>query len=143
MDANSTLNGNYLTHSGEVAFSEINAPVICLYFSAHWCPPCRNFTPVLAKLYNEWNKDNKQIEIIFVSSDNDLKSFKEYFETMPWISLPFQDPKTDTLCDLCDVQGIPMLVVISKEGKVLNADARGLVTKYDEKAIDQLKAFYN
>ncbi len=91
MDSNSAFEGNYLTHSGEVTFSDISAPVICLYFSAHWCPPCRNFTPVLAKLYNQWNKDGKQIEIIFVSSDNDLKSYKEYFESMPWISIPFQD----------------------------------------------------
>ena len=25
--------------------------VICLYFSAHWCPPCRAFTPVLKDFY--------------------------------------------------------------------------------------------
>lgn len=25
--------------------------VICFYFSAHWCPPCRAFTPVLKDFY--------------------------------------------------------------------------------------------
>ena len=24
---------------------------ICIYFSGHWCPPCRGFTPVLKKFY--------------------------------------------------------------------------------------------
>ena len=25
--------------------------VICFYFSAHWCPPCRGFTPILKTFY--------------------------------------------------------------------------------------------
>ena len=25
--------------------------IICFYFSSHWCPPCRTFTPVLADFY--------------------------------------------------------------------------------------------
>ena len=25
--------------------------IICIYFSAHWCPPCRGFTPILKDFY--------------------------------------------------------------------------------------------
>jgi len=35
--------------SAEMALGEVD--VICYYFSAHWCPPCRQFTPVLADFY--------------------------------------------------------------------------------------------
>jgi nucleoredoxin len=27
--------------------------VLAFYFSAHWCPPCRQFTPVLAQAYRQ------------------------------------------------------------------------------------------
>ena len=50
--------------------------IICIYFSAHWCPPCRGFTPVLKKFYDEVK--NSGVEIIFVSADqshNDMISY--------------------------------------------------------------------
>ena len=28
-----------------------NKRIICFYFSAHWCPPCKVFTPVLTEFY--------------------------------------------------------------------------------------------
>ena len=30
-----------------------DTPVLALYFSAHWCPPCRQFTPLLARAYSQ------------------------------------------------------------------------------------------
>ena len=41
--------------------------VVCIYFSAHWCPPCRAFTPLLKDFYEE--VEGEGVEIIFVSSD--------------------------------------------------------------------------
>ena len=35
--------------SAESVLQEVD--IICFYFSAHWCPPCRQFTPVLADFY--------------------------------------------------------------------------------------------
>ena len=36
-----------------------NSKVVCLYFSASWCPPCKAFTPMLEEFYNEVNSDSK------------------------------------------------------------------------------------
>ena len=66
--------------------------VIALYFSAHWCPPCRNFTPKLAKFYEGVKKgqNGNQFELIFLSSDRDEKSFNEYLGQMPWYAMPYE-----------------------------------------------------
>lgn len=61
-----------------------------LYFSAHWCPPCRGFTPKLAEFYKKHHED-KNFEIVFVSSDKNEAEFKEYFNEMPWLALPFSE----------------------------------------------------
>ncbi len=34
----------------------LNNDIIGIYFSAHWCPPCRGFTPILAKFYKFANE---------------------------------------------------------------------------------------
>ena len=44
---------------------------VLLFFSAGWCYPCNDFLQVLKDFYNEINIDKKQVEVIFVSSDND------------------------------------------------------------------------
>ena len=63
--------------------------VVGLYFSAHWCPPCRGFTPKLADAYKGLVAAGKAMEIVFVSSDRDQGSFDEYFGEQPWLALPF------------------------------------------------------
>lgn len=67
--------------------------VIGIYFSAHWCPPCRGFTPILAKFYQDWKQTPKAslLEIVFVSSDRDSAQFDEYFGEMPWHAVPYSD----------------------------------------------------
>ena len=65
--------------------------VIAVYFSAHWCPPCRSFTPKLAKFYNsvKQSQAGNQFELIFVSSDRTDGDFSTYLAEMPWYALPY------------------------------------------------------
>eukprot|EP00878_Enallax_costatus_P044465 GHUV01053103.1.p1 GENE.GHUV01053103.1~~GHUV01053103.1.p1 ORF type:complete len:175 (+),score=11.38 GHUV01053103.1:78-527(+) len=46
-----------------------------IYFSAHWCPPCRAFTPQLANTYTKLKKDGIDFEIVFVSMDRGQEQF--------------------------------------------------------------------
>jgi len=118
----------------EIATKEaLKGKTLALYFSAHWCPPCRGFTPQLANLYKNMKQqvaDGKReddFEFVFVSSDRDAHSFNEYFAEMPWLALPFSNRKGKSdLSDIFGVRGIPSLVTIDADGKtVINKAARG------------------
>merc|ERR1719371_51857 len=74
----------------------LSGKYVGIYFSAHWCPPCRGFTPQLAKAYSEHLKA-KDLEIVFVSSDKDEAAFNDYFGEMPWVPKPVMELVGDTL----------------------------------------------
>ncbi|XP_067671480.1 nucleoredoxin-like [Haliotis asinina] len=101
--------------------------VVGIYFSAHWCPPCRGFTPALAEFYKKMK--SKGLEIVFVSSDRDEDSFNGYYETMPWLAVSFADRgRKQQLCDKFGVTGIPTLVLLDgKTGEMITKDGRGVV----------------
>eukprot|EP01097_Dermamoeba_algensis_P003941 TRINITY_DN2656_c0_g1_i2.p1 TRINITY_DN2656_c0_g1~~TRINITY_DN2656_c0_g1_i2.p1 ORF type:complete len:410 (-),score=75.38 TRINITY_DN2656_c0_g1_i2:76-1305(-) len=104
-------------------------PYFGLYFSAHWCPPCRAFTPQLIQTYKNLKKKGKEFEIIFISGDKDQQSFDDYFGTMPWLALPFTDRKAkEALNKQFEVEGIPTFIVLSNDGKIVNDRARSAVS---------------
>jgi len=108
--------------------------VIGLYFSAHWCPPCKKFTPELVKAYESHLKA-KQLSIIFVSSDRDQKSFAEYFSEMPWLAIPNGDKRKDKLSSYFEVEGIPTFVLIdAATGETITTKARANVSTDPEGA---------
>ncbi|XP_076447793.1 nucleoredoxin-like [Babylonia areolata] len=109
---------------------------IGLYFSAHWCPPCRAFTPVLVNCYNTLKKQGKKFEIIFISSDKEQKSFDEYYGTMPWLALSFDDrDRKNQISKKFDIKGIPCLVLLDSSGNIVNKNGRTCVAN-DEDGCD-------
>ena len=111
--------------NGKTKLSEIqNSPLIGVYFSAHWCPPCKAFTPLLSKFYKLANEKEKQIEIIFISFDRDEKSYKEYYDSMPWLSFPFKSDKKEVFAKDFSIRGIPALLIFDKDGKLVDYDGR-------------------
>ncbi len=123
-----SLGNNFVTKDGENNGASLkSAQLIGIYFSAHWCPPCRNFTPVLAEFYEKVNANGKVFEIVFVSSDRNETSFKDYLSTMPWIAISFGSAEIQDLKNKYQVTGIPKLVVLNPDGSIVTADARNQV----------------
>ncbi|XP_064595135.1 tryparedoxin-like [Liolophura sinensis] len=126
----STLKGQ----SGDVSVDSLkDLDYIGFYFSAHWCPPCRQFTPVLAKFYNELKATDKgkSMEIIFVTCDRDADKFQAYFKEMPWLAVPFEaEDIRSTLSKKHNVSGIPYFVLVNaKTGEVITTEGRSKVTQ--------------
>ena len=127
------LFGSQLLKKGETV-STIDAlkdkQAVAIYFSAHWCPPCRSFTPVLAEKYTKLKEAGKNFEIVFASSDQNEEQFKEYYQTMPWLALPFSNrDKKQELATKYNCRGIPYLVVLDgTTTEVITTNGRGSVS---------------
>jgi len=106
--------------------------VIGLYFSAHWCPPCRGFTPVLGTIYNDMKSAGHNFEIVFISSDQDEGAFKSYHGEMPWLALPYSEREKKQACsEKYSVRGIPTLVLLNgANGETISENARSVITDY-------------
>ena len=122
---------------GEVDIKEaINNDLIGIYFSAHWCPPCRRFTPMLATCYEEWKKDEKIIEIIFASFDRSDDEFTQYYKEMPWLAIPRSESSSIAeLKKLYGANSIPRLIILDKTGKIIDSSAQETVYNENEDAI--------
>lgn len=115
--------------SGELVDAEgaLQNKVILVYFSAHWCPPCRMFTPTLKDCYDQLMEDECQIEIVFVSSDRSEGDMNSYFQEHhgDWLVVPFDDKVLiDAMKKECKVSGIPKLAVVDENGRMLYDGAR-------------------
>lgn len=94
-------------------------PYVLFYYSAHWCPPCRKFTPKLVEFYNK-NGGGEAFEIVFVSSDHSKEKMYGYMEEagMSWLAVGYDDVEKT---DIRSYGGpyIPSLVMFDQEGNLV------------------------
>jgi nucleoredoxin len=95
--------------------------LIGLYFSAHWCGPCRKFTPQLVAYYNTVAAAHPEFEIVFVSNDKTAAEMEGYVREaqMPWPVVAFENAVKNGALDKYAGTVIPCLVVVDENGKVI------------------------
>lgn len=95
---------------------------VALYFSAHWCPPCRAFTPKLVEWYKGFKATHPDFELVFVSADRSAADMENYIKEagMPWPAVAFDKARSETFGKFA-ARGIPYLVLIGPDGKALTA----------------------
>jgi nucleoredoxin len=103
----------------------LGKPYTLVYFSAHWCPPCRAFTPELVTWYGK-HGGGKAFELVFVSSDRQAADMIGYMtETkMPWVALRWGASTTEAMKKKFGGPGIPCLVLLDRDDNVLSHSYR-------------------
>ncbi|XP_043403457.1 nucleoredoxin-like protein 2 isoform X2 [Chelonia mydas] len=100
-----------LTRDGHAVDPEeiLQNKIVGLYFSAGWCSPCRDFTPVLCDFYSELLEGARPpapFEIVFVSSDRSPEEM------------------ADDLKKKYNITAIPKLVIVKQTGEVITDKGR-------------------
>ena len=127
------LGEKLLTKEGEVSTTTALAGKthVMLYFSAHWCPPCKAYTPELVQAYGASSKQ-AEVVVVFVSSDRDEASFKSYYSEMSgFLAVPFAArDEAASLGEKYGIKGIPTLVLLDGEGNLINGSITGAHAQY-------------
>ncbi|MFM8459453.1 MAG: thioredoxin-like domain-containing protein [Chthoniobacterales bacterium] len=91
---------------------------VALYFSAHWCPPCRMFTPKLVEWYKDFKPKHPNFELVFVSADRSEEEMDVYVkeDKMPWPYAKYNERDAENFRKYSS-DGIPYLVLIGENGK--------------------------
>jgi nucleoredoxin len=98
-----------------------NKKLIAFYFSAHWCAPCRKFTPELVDYYNRVAPQHPEFQVVFVSFDRSRFSWETYLRDahMPWLALDYDQLGNYEHLKQLGGESIPSLLVVDETGHVV------------------------
>jgi len=89
-----------------------------LYYSASWCGPCREFTPILADWYKKTKAAHPELEIVLVTVDKTEEEYRAYAQSMPWRKAAFQHKDNPLFLEYRH-NSIPFLALINVNGRPL------------------------
>ena len=103
--------------------------VLALYFSAHWCPPCRQFTPMLKSAFEEYKSSNpssNKLSVVFISGDRSQDEMFSYMREAHgnWPGVPPGSSLQQSLNTAFQVRGIPSLIAVDINGEILSREGR-------------------
>jgi peroxiredoxin len=91
---------------------------VVVSFWASWCGPCRLEMPSLIQFYKTNHRDTSDFEILAVSIDEDPKAAADFATAMK-LNFPVLVDPDKKIANAYQVEGIPTMFVIDKDGKVI------------------------
>ncbi len=128
LPGNEMLVGGTFIDDTEYKAEDYAGKTVLIDFWATWCGPCRGEIPNVKKLYAYYHE--KGFEIIGISSDRDVETLKKFIEKeeMPWKQMMRDKALVadgQTMGSYYGVTGIPTMILIGPDGKVVTINARG------------------
>lgn len=105
-----------------VKLSSMRGQYVLIDFWASWCGPCRKEIPNVKKVYSEYK--DKGLQVVGVSIDKDEAQWRKAIEEEQVEYLQLWDPSMQT-GKLYNYQGIPFIILIGPDGKILARHLRG------------------
>lgn len=118
------VNGKTLGGS-EFNLASLKGKVVVVDFWATWCPHCIEAFPALEALYEKHREAG--LEIVGVNIDDSKELWSEYLadKPLPWLhvqNLGDGESKSHPNADRYGINGIPFLVLIGRDGKVIRTN---------------------
>ncbi len=109
----------------EIALSSLRGKIVLVDFWASWCGPCRKENPNVKKIYEEYH--SKGFEVFSVSLDKDKKAWTKAIadDKLSWTHVSDLGYWQSSVVPLYDIKGIPMTVLLDKEGRIVAKNLRG------------------
>ncbi|MCD6377865.1 MAG: TlpA family protein disulfide reductase [Planctomycetes bacterium] len=109
--------------------------VVVIDFWATWCAPCVTEIPHMKELYNKYK--SKGVEIVSISLDKDKSRLEKFISQhkITWVQTFTGKGWEDPTARKYNINAIPSIWVIGKDGKVVSDRARGRLAKVIERAL--------
>ncbi len=119
----------------EIKWEEYRGKVVLIDFWATWCGPCRAEIPNVKALYEKYH--DAGFEVVGYSVDEDLDVLREFEENekLPWKTMSEKlsmekkndkdEPVYKNLSAYYGVNAIPTMILVGKDGKAIDTEARG------------------
>ncbi|TWT30087.1 TlpA family protein disulfide reductase [Blastopirellula retiformator] len=110
-------------------WSQYRGRYVLIDFWATWCGPCLAEIPNIQENFVKYRE--RGFEVVGVNLDEDPKALEAFFtkRQLPWTTVISNDPTKVGFENVnavhCGVDGIPFLVLVDPEGKVIEINPRG------------------
>ncbi|HZS25659.1 MAG TPA: redoxin family protein [Candidatus Angelobacter sp.] len=100
----------------QVSMKALRGKTVLMYFWATWCVPCREASPIVKKEAERWK--DKGLTVLAIDYGEEKNIVDGYLAKNHAPGTVLLD-ENRAMASSCGVQGIPGLLVVSKEGKIV------------------------